>query len=128
MAFERDTRQRRMIQSVFEAANRPLSTEEVLSGAQRGGVRVSMATVYRFIRSMVDEDSLSVVELPGTVSLYELAGKGHHHHFSCVRCQRVYEIEGCVSLDDLRLPNGFRPLTHDVTISGACASCIAKAS
>ena len=122
-AFERNTRQRHVIRRVFEGADRPLSTEEVFDGAQRDGVSVSLSTVYRFIRSMVEDGSLSVVELPGTVALYEVAGKAHHHHFSCVRCHRVYELEGCVNVQDLKLPQDFRALSHELTISGVCSSC-----
>jgi len=29
-----------------------------------------------------------------------VAGKGHHHHFQCERCDRVFDISGC--LDNLR--------------------------
>jgi Fur family ferric uptake transcriptional regulator len=122
-AFERNTRQRNMIRRVFEGADRPLSTEEVFDGAQGGGVSVSLSTVYRSIRSMVDDGSLSVVELPGTVALYEVAGKAHHHHFSCMRCQRVYDLEGCVNVADIKLPHNFRAISHELTISGVCSSC-----
>jgi hypothetical protein len=33
--------------------------------------------------------------VPGRPTLYERAGKTHHYHFVCDRCERVYEIEGC---------------------------------
>jgi len=122
-AQERCTRQRRMIRDVFGRAERPLSIDEVLDAAQRGHHPVSLSTVYRFVRALVADGALSVFELPGLGAFYELAGKAHHHHFSCIRCRRVYEVNDCVSIDTLALPKDFRAVSHDITVSGVCAAC-----
>lgn len=120
---ERSTRQKRLIRSVFEASERPLSPEDVRSAAARGGEGVSLSTVYRAIRTLVEDGWLAVVELPGSGARYEVAGKAHHHHFVCEACRRVYELEGCLAVDALKLPRGFRATSHDIVISGECASC-----
>jgi Fur family transcriptional regulator, ferric uptake regulator len=125
--FERSTRQRRNIRAVFEAADRPLSVDEVLSAAKRGRHKVSLSTVYRFVRSLVDEGWLAVIEMPGLGTFYELAGKAHHHHFSCLACGRVYELNDCVSIREFALPKGFKAVSHDITVAGACAACSASA-
>jgi Fur family ferric uptake transcriptional regulator len=125
--LERSTRQRRVIRAVFDDAERPLSIEEVLAAAQRGRkATVSLSTVYRFVRSLVDDGSLSVFELPGQGAFYELAGKEHHHHFSCIHCGRVYELNDCVSVEKLVLPKGFHAVSHDLTVAGVCAACNAN--
>jgi Fur family transcriptional regulator, ferric uptake regulator len=121
--FERSTRQRRNIRAVFESADRPLSIDEVLIAAKRGRHKVSLSTVYRFVRSLVDEGSLDVIEMPGLGAFYEVAGKAHHHHFSCLACGRVYELNDCVSIRALALPKGFKAVSHDITVAGACAAC-----
>jgi Fur family ferric uptake transcriptional regulator len=121
--FERNTRQRNVIRAVFDGAERPLSIEEVLALAQRARKRVSLSTVYRFVRSLVDDGSLDVIELPGQGAYYELAGKAHHHHFSCIRCGRAYELDGCVRIEDLVLPKGFSAVSHDLSVAGVCAAC-----
>jgi Fur family ferric uptake transcriptional regulator len=120
---ERSTRQRRAIRNVFETADRPLAPDEVLAAVQRSGAGGSLATVYRSIRAFIDEGYLTSVELPGTGAFYEIAGKTHHHHFSCLKCRRVYELEGCLPSETLRLPRGFRAVAHDLTVFGTCASC-----
>jgi Fur family ferric uptake transcriptional regulator len=63
------------------------------------------------------------VELPGESPRYERSGIGHHHHFRCRSCARVFEIHGCPG--DLRelTPEGFRLESHDVTLYGQCARC-----
>jgi Fur family ferric uptake transcriptional regulator len=119
----RNTRQKRVIREVFERAERPLSTDEILAAAH-GEIRsLGIATVYRSIRSLLDEGWLTAVEVPGRTPLYERAGKRHHHHFVCTRCERVYELDGCSSELRGRLPRGFRATGHDVTIYGECAAC-----
>ena len=122
-ALERSTRQRRTIREVFDAAERPLSIEEVLEAAQKVRAAVSLSTVYRFVRALVDDGTLAAFELPGQGAFYELAGKAHHHHFSCGECGRVYELAGCVSLEKLKFPPGFEAVSHDVTVTGICARC-----
>jgi Fur family ferric uptake transcriptional regulator len=121
--FERDTRQRRKIREVFDRAERPLSTDEILAAARRGQNEVSLSTVYRFVRSLVDDGTLAVFELPGKGAFYELADKAHHHHFSCMRCGRVYELNDCISVEKLALPKGFVAASHDLTVAGICAAC-----
>ncbi len=122
LSSERNTRQKQAIRSAFERAARPLSTEEVHVAAASSSSGLGMATVYRSIKSLLDDGWLSVVEVPGRVSLYEVAGKAHHHHFSCTTCGRVYELEGCASVD-LALPHGFESTHHEVTLYGSCAAC-----
>ncbi len=130
---ERDTRQRRAIRAAFERAGRPLSTDEVLAAAKHDSAGLGLATVYRSIRTLLEDGWLTAVDVPGKGAVYEIAGKEHHHHFSCTACLRVYELDGCVATTrgrgslSLLLPRGFRASGHEVTIYGSCADC-ARAS
>ena len=119
----RDTRQKRAIRSAFERANRPLSPEQARSEAARESAGLGIATVYRTVRSLLEDGQLSLVDIPGRGTYYELAGKGHHHHFACEDCGAVFELEGCNSGIYDRLPLGFCTRGHDVTIFGSCAGC-----
>ncbi len=119
---ERNTRQKQAIREAFERVGRPLSTEEVHGEAGRSSRGLGMATVYRSIRSLLDDGWLSVVEVPGRNPLYEIAGKGHHHHFSCTTCGRIFELEGCATIE-VKLPRGLRATDHELTFYGTCASC-----
>jgi Fur family ferric uptake transcriptional regulator len=123
MSAERNTRQRRTIREVVERAGRPLTTDEILGSAQATIPSLGRATVYRSIRTLLDEGWLTAVDVPGRSALYERAGKGHHHHFECSHCKRVYELDGCASEIRGELPAGFVSTGHDVTIYGACAAC-----
>jgi Fur family ferric uptake transcriptional regulator len=125
---ERNTKQKRAIREALQGAGRPLSTEEVFEAAQREIDGLGLATVYRSIRALLDGGWLASVEVPGKGTLYELAGKAHHHHFSCTDCGRVYELDGCDSDVAVRLPTGFRATRHEITIYGTCPGCRAAAA
>jgi len=127
-AATRSTRQKRAIREALEAAERPLSVEEVLVAAERRAAGLGVATVYRAIKALLADGFLVSVEMPGEPSRYEVAGKTHHHHFRCLACQRIFEIPGCVEEIKVTLPTGFRAVEHDLTFHGICAACGAKRS
>jgi Fur family ferric uptake transcriptional regulator len=122
----RNTRQKDAIRAAFVETGRPLSPEEALSYAQRSVPEMSIATVYRNLKTMLEEGWLATVQLPGEPPRYELSGKAHHHHFRCDECRKVYEIEGCVPHLKTKLPRGFRAVSHEVLLYGLCAACLPK--
>ena len=122
----RNTKQKDAIRAAFVETDRPLSPEEALSYAQRGVPDLSIATVYRNLKTMIEEGWLTTVLLPGEPPRYEISGKAHHHHFRCDDCRKVYEVEGCIPQLKPRLPRGFRALNHDLLLYGLCAACIPR--
>jgi Fur family transcriptional regulator, ferric uptake regulator len=120
----RNTKQKDAIRSAFVETGRPLSPEEVLSYAQRNVPDLSIATVYRNLKIMLEEKWLTAVQLPGESPRYEISGKAHHHHFWCNGCGKVYELEGCTPRLKAKLPRGFRALHHDLLLYGTCAACV----
>ena len=121
--ISRKTKQRDAVRAVLERAERPLSIEELLHSASRRVNGLGVATVYRAIAALLDEAWIETVEIPGEPARYERADKGHHHHFQCERCDRVFDVAGC--LDNLRrlAPPKFRVREHAVTLYGVCAAC-----
>lgn len=121
--MQRDTAQRRAIRRALEEAGRPLGALEVLKSSKRYAPRLGLATVYRTIKSLAGEGAVSTVELPGEPPRYEAAGKGHHHHFLCARCGKVYELGGCLGGLKSLLPRGFRMSSHELLLHGRCPAC-----
>ncbi len=124
--MERDTRQRRAIRRVFAQSGRPLSTREVLAAAHRHAPTLGQATVYRNVKALREEGWLVAVEVPGEPARYEPAGKRHHHHFRCRRCDRLFELEGCRKPAP-RTPKGFVVESHELFYYGRCATCAGAA-
>jgi Fur family ferric uptake transcriptional regulator len=121
--MERDTSQRRAIRQAFREADRPLSPQEALEAAEDAAPGIGMATVYRNLRALQKQGWLCAVEVPGAPTRYELADKGHHHHFQCRLCGRVYEVEGCPGAFNRLAPAGFRLEDHELWLYGLCAAC-----
>jgi Fur family transcriptional regulator, ferric uptake regulator len=122
----RNTRQKSAIRDAFEEAGRPLSTGEVLDLAQTKVGGLGIATVYRNVKSLVDEGWLATVELPGEPPRYEISGKDHHHHFQCESCGRVFELHGCLPGLEKLAASGFTVKRHELVLYGGCPDCSVK--
>jgi len=123
MSMERSTRQRTAIRAVIEAAGRPLSPPEVLVSAQAEVPALSLATVYRNLKLLVDAAEIAVVTLPGENARYEPARHAHHHHFQCTACKRVFDVHDCPGDLAYLAPKGFTVESHELTLYGRCAEC-----
>src|ERR1700722_6897878 len=119
----RNTRQKDAIRAAFIDANRPLSPDETLTFAQKEVDALSIATDYRNISSLVEENWLAPVEIPGQAPRYEVAGKAHHHHFQCNTCGSVHELAGCDMRSRPKLPSGFKYASHELFVYGTCSNC-----
>jgi len=120
---QRNTRQKAAIRQVFLATGRPMGPQEVLEEAAKEISGLGIATVYRNIKTLVEEGWLIAVELPGEPSRYEVSGKEHHHHFHCKVCDKVFELPGCSLAVKPHLPKGFTATAHEIVVYGTCAVC-----
>lgn len=121
--MERSTRQRSAIRDAIEAAQRPLLPQEVLAAAQLQVPGLGIATVYRNLKALLDEGAVKLVALPGENPRYEPVGHGHHHHFQCQACGRVFDVHACPGDLSRLAPPGFTVSDHELTLYGRCADC-----
>lgn len=125
----RNTRQREVISQVMEEAEGPLSVPEIHARAQRSLPRLGIATVYRTLKLLGEQHHIHAIAVDGE-SLYERTGQGHHHHFSCTNCGRVFTLHVC----PVDLPSGtvfaegFVVQSHEVTLYGLCPDCAAASA
>lgn len=119
----RNTQQLRAIFAAFASEDRPLSPAEAHALAAVEVPGMGLATVYRLIKKLQAENQLVAVGLPSQPPRYEVAGKPHHHHFLCVRCDRTFELKACRTNFDGLVPQGFAVHTHEVFLQGTCAAC-----
>lgn len=121
--MERETRQRKAIRNALAHADRPLSPAEILQAASEAVPGLGIATVYRNVKGLLEEEWIVPVELPGEPPRYEVSGKDHHHHFLCRECDSVYEIDGCPGNIRSVTPKGFRLERHEMVLYGVCLGC-----
>jgi len=117
------TAQRAAIRRVFEEAQRPLGPPEILIEAQRLVPRLGLTTVYRTLKSLVQDGWLTVVDLPGEPSRYERASADRHAWFECKLCKRVFQAPGECQGIEILVPEGFELNSHKLVLYGACAEC-----
>ena len=125
MTAQRSTRQRDVIARILDGAEGPLAVSDVLERAQAGAPGVGIATVYRTLKLLCDQGRIHPLTLDGE-TLYEASGRGHHHHFSCTACGRVFTLHSCpVALPSGTVyPGGFVVEAHEVTLYGKCPECV----
>lgn len=124
--MERKTRQRESILETFRDSKGPLSPQEVLDLTKPRIPDLGIATVYRNIKTFVENGSLLPVPVPGEPDRYEISGKKHHHHFICRTCHKAFEMEGCPGSLAAMAPPGFKVEEHEIFLYGRCRDCLAK--
>jgi Fur family ferric uptake transcriptional regulator len=125
--MKRATQQRTAIRNAITSAGRPLSVNEILEIARQEVARLGIATVYRNLKVLQEESQVVPVDLPGQAPRWEAYPGGHHHHFLCRTCDKLYEIHDCPK-DLLRmLPEGYTLEEHTILLCGQCETCIKNA-
>jgi Fe2+ or Zn2+ uptake regulation protein len=103
----------------------PISMPNLITKAQADGI--DPVTVYRTVDlfrtlSLVQEMGL------GRNRLLELSDDyhAHHHHFTCTNCGKIVDFDSAVIESDLHRVSeqlGFAIYTHQLEVTGRCASC-----
>ena len=82
---------RRAILDVLRGTDLHPTAEWVHRVVRRRQPRVSLGTVYRNLRLLVGEGLAA--EIPGPHARFD-ANLEAHHHFTCVRCGRILDVDG----------------------------------
>src|SRR5262245_26786267 len=88
------TAPRRAVLEVVRGTKTHPTAEEVHRLVTRRAPGVSLGTVYRNLRLLVDAGLLG--ELPGPRARFD-ANTRAHHHFTCLRCGRIIDVEAPVA-------------------------------
>lgn len=122
------THQREVIfRTVIEMRNHP-SPESIYEKVRRRIPSISLATVYKNIRTFVDAGLLREVSLHhGTLRLE--TNPEEHHHLVCTECRTIVDLD-LDAVEPIRmrrpLPDGFRVSRQSVELSGLCPACAKK--
>jgi Fur family transcriptional regulator, ferric uptake regulator len=123
--MKRKTSQRAALEMVFDKEDRPMGVDEILKTGRELVESLNQATVYRNLKVMVEKGVLLQVSHPILGTLYERTGKGHHHHFHCRVCDRVFELPGCGLDSKKAAPTGYVTEDHEIFLFGVCPACAA---
>lgn len=123
------TAHRRAVLAVLDGADRPLTTDEVVS---LSGVPTS--TVYRNLAELVEAGVVDRVTGIGGGDRHELAepfSHHHHHHLVCTDCGLVTDFDPSRQLEKLierevaalLAASGFEITHHVFDVRGRCQDC-----
>tara|TARA_Y100000589_G_scaffold330930_1_gene382246 strand:- start:1369 stop:1884 length:516 start_codon:yes stop_codon:yes gene_type:complete len=117
------TKQRKAITEAIQNAQGPLRPTEIQLIACQNVPRLGIATVYRTINMLLESGEIQAVPIAANDVRYEPTGRGHHHHFLCHSCNKVYDMHGCSGHMSKMIPDGFEMDDHEILIHGKCAAC-----
>ncbi|MBA3913937.1 MAG: transcriptional repressor [Acidobacteriales bacterium] len=124
------THQRQVIYETIMALDGHPSPEMIYERVRRKVPSISLATVYKNIRTFLDSGMLREVSLHHG-SLRVEANDEAHHHLVCTVCKQISDLEA-EALEPVRLrhrlPGGFQVQRVSVDVLGVCESCAGKSA
>lgn len=121
----RKSRQREAVRKALTGAGGPLTPQELLAAAEQLVPGIGIATIYRHLNALEERGEVVRLDGFGKSGRFEAAHTDHHHHFHCMDCDRVFDIERCPGEKRIEglAPQGFVVESHEVTLYGTCVAC-----
>ncbi len=123
------THQRRVIYDTVMSLQAHPSPELIYDKVRRKIPSISLATIYKNVRTFLESGMLREVSMHHG-SLRVEPNEREHHHLVCVRCKDITDLDP-ESLGPVRIkdrPRGFRVTRISVDVLGVCAACAARES
>ncbi len=118
-------------QVIYETAMAPpghASAEAIYERVRRRIPGISLATVYKNLRTFIDYGVLGQVSLHNG-SLRVEGNPDPHHHLVCTRCKSITDLNE-EELEPIRLrrelPDGFRVQRIAIDLLGLCKKCAGR--
>jgi Fur family ferric uptake transcriptional regulator len=123
----RQTRQREVILSIVRSTMDHPTAEWVHRQTRRRLPRISLGTVYRNLKELVDEGTIRELHSGGEPARFD-GNTSRHYHIRCVDCGRVNDLP--ISVDhrleeEARRAVDYRIVGHQVEVQGVCPACAA---
>ncbi|WP_421082859.1 Fur family transcriptional regulator [Rothia nasimurium] len=123
----RNTKQRRVVTATLETLEDFISAQDLHQLMLSRGHKVSLATTYRLLQSMVGTGEVEALKTEEGEAIYRRCeSEHHHHHILCRNCGAAKEFE-IPELESLVLniaqKNGFTQVKHVIEMTGLCAAC-----
>ena len=118
-----------IVDTILDSVGMHLTVEEIFDIVKKKRPEIGLATVYRTIVLMHEENLITRLDLKDGTARYELTREDEHHthhHLVCIKCSQVLEF-----IDDLLDPieeeigkkYNFKVLDHSLKFYGICNEC-----
>lgn len=123
----RQTRQKEEISKAFEAAQRPLTPQELHGLAAKALPSLGLRTVYRQIKELVAAGEIVGIDYPGQPLRYETVTGEHRAHYICQTCNRIFSFGQNVPDVEIESPPQFEVSGQETIFygrgRGLCSRC-----
>lgn len=122
----RPTKQRIAIESDLDRVEEFRTAQEIHASLHAAGDKIGLATVYRTLQAMVEEDIVDQLRTDDGEQIFRRCSTGHHHHLVCRDCGRTVEVEGPAVerwTDRVAVEHGFTDVSHTLELFGRCSQC-----
>ena len=118
-----------IVDTIIDSVGKHLTVEEIFDIVKARRPEIGLATVYRTIMLMHEQNIVTRLDLIDGTARYELTRDDEHHthhHLVCLSCSKVFEF-----MDDLLDPleeeigrkYDFKVLDHSLKFYGICNEC-----
>ena len=118
--------QRELILKVLFEAKGHLTPEEIYQEVRKSNHTIGLATVYRTLAFLEEEDLVHSLSFGSEGKKYELNRGEHHDHMICLRCGKIiefYDDELERLQESIAQKAGFKLVTHQMHLYGLCKEC-----
>ncbi|MGH9631701.1 MAG: Fur family transcriptional regulator [Bryobacteraceae bacterium] len=120
-----NTHQRQVIYEALMGMEDHPSPEAVYEKVRKQIPSISLGTVYKNIKTFVENGFLREVSLHHGSTRLETR-MSPHHHLVCIRCKAIVDLDD-EDFEPVRLkkraPNGFKIHRYSVDVVGVCSKC-----
>ncbi|MCC7164655.1 MAG: transcriptional repressor [Anaerolineae bacterium] len=120
------TPQREMVLGVIADSETHLTAEQVLARVRKQHPHLNKSAVYRSLDLLTEIGLVTVTDLGGGKSEYELLRQPSHHHLVCNKCKHVTVMDNALLVPlgrKIKAKYGFQPSLHHFAIFGTCHKC-----
>ena len=118
------TEPRRAVATVIVARDGHFTAADVMDDADRRGLRLGRATVFRNLELFAELGALERLDLPSGEHAYvACAPEQHHHHVVCRQCGKSVEVQdaGLQSVvSEIAQRSGYSIESHRLELFGLC--------
>lgn len=121
------TDQRLLILETILSGRPHLTAQEVFENVKAKDASIGFATVYRFLRTLTEQEFMTEIRMGGLPARYEWnRTQKHHDHLTCKECGKICEFENAQIekiQEQIAKEFGFLLTGHVHELYGLCSKC-----
>lgn len=121
----RKTRQRQVILDVLKTTSSHPSADWIYEEVRKTIPKISLGTVYRNLKLLKEKGEILRLQYGDSRSRFDGTSE-NHYHFTCRKCDRVYDMKEPLKRDierDMAEKLGFVITHHSMEFYGICKEC-----